>query len=111
MIIALGDVHAQIPRVGRVRELMRATQERVRREPGCIAYAFAEALDEPGHFLIVQRWIDQRALDHHFRSEAFADYQAQVADLLISSSELHIHMVSATYSPVDSAPMDPRQAD
>ncbi len=55
MIIALGDVYAQIPQREGVSELMRAMQTRVRERPGCESYVFAETIDEPGHFVVVQR--------------------------------------------------------
>lgn len=111
MIIALGDVYAQIPRLAEVRELMRATQARVREQPGCVSYAFAESLEEPGHFMLVQQWRDQEALDEHYRSQAFADYQAQVAEQLVRASELRLHEVQVSYAPVDSSRLDIAQDD
>jgi quinol monooxygenase YgiN len=110
VIIALGDVYAQIPSRESVRALMRATQERATQEDGCISYVFAETLDDPGHFVIVQQWRDEAALGDHYRSQVFADYQAQIGELLVRSSELRIHAVRDSYSPVDSAPIDPRLA-
>ena len=106
MVIALGDIYAQIQRRDEVRELMRATQERMREEPGCAYYAFAETLDDPGHFVVVQEWSDQAALDDHYRSPAFADYRAQIGQLLVRSSELRVHAVQASARPVDSAAID-----
>jgi quinol monooxygenase YgiN len=111
MLIALGDVYAQIPDLDRVRALMRATQERVREEPGCIGYVFAETVEDPGHFVIVQQWRDQAALDQHYGSQAFADYQAQIANSLVRTSELRIHAVKASYAPFDSAPIGPPEVD
>jgi len=111
VIIALGDVYAQIPRLAEVRELMRATQARVREQPGCVSYAFAESLEEPGHFMLVQQWRDQEALDEHYRSQAFADYQAQVAEQLVRASELRLHEVQVSYAPVDSSRLDIAQDD
>ena len=111
MIIALGDVYAQLPRVEAVRELMRATQARVCEQPGCISYAFAESLEDPGHFVLVQQWRDQGALDEHYRSHAFAEYQAQVAEQLVRTSELRLHHVQTSYAPVDSSRLDIAQDD
>ena len=111
MVIALGDIYAQIQRRDEVRELMRATQERMREEPGCAYYAFAETLDDPGHFVVVQEWSDQAALDDHYRSRAFADYQAQIAQLLVRSSDLRVHAVQTSARPVDSAAIDISQDD
>ncbi len=111
MIVALGDIYAQIPRRDEVRELMRVTQQRVREQPGCLAYTFAEALDDPGHFIAVQRWRDREALDEHYRSQAFADYQAAISDQLVRASELRVHAVEETFLPVDSSPLDTSQDD
>ena len=90
MLIALGDVYAQIERREDVRELMRATQASVREQAGCEHYAFAETLDDPGHFVLVQRWRDRAALEEHYRSQAFADYQARIAPLLVRTTELRL---------------------
>jgi quinol monooxygenase YgiN len=111
MLIALGDIFAQIPHRDRVRELMLATQASVCEEPGCISYFFAETLDDPGHFVVVQQWRDQAALDEHFRSRAFADYQAQIIPSLVRSSDMSVHVVEASYSPFDSGSIGPPQTD
>lgn len=111
MIIALGDVYVQMPRLAEVRELMLVTQARVREQPGCISYAFAESLEDPGHFVLVQQWRDQGALDEHYRSQAFAEYQAQVAEQLVRTSELRLHQVQTSYAPVDSSRLDIAQDD
>jgi len=111
MLIALGDIYAQIPRRDEVRELMRATQARARQQAGCIDFVFAETLDDPGHFVIVQQWRDRAALDEHYRSEAFADYQAKIGEHLVRSSELRVHVVQQSALLVDSSPLDISQDD
>jgi quinol monooxygenase YgiN len=111
VIIALGDIYVQIPRRDEIRELMRVTEERVREQPGCLSYAFAETLDDPGHFVVVQRWRDQEAVDEHYRSKAFADYQAGIADRLVRTSELAVHVVQESFLPVDSSRIDTSQDD
>jgi quinol monooxygenase YgiN len=106
VIVALGDITAQIPSLQEARRVMRDTQQRVREQPGCVSYAFAETLDDPGHFLVVQEWEDQAALDRHYRSEAFADYQAAIAPLLARDSELRISETRQTVRPVADAGED-----
>jgi quinol monooxygenase YgiN len=106
VIIALGDIYAQIPSRDEVRALMRVTQKRVREQPGCTFYAFTETLDDPGHFLVVQQWRDHGALDEHYRSRAFADYQAGIANRLVRTSELRVHVVQENLLPVDSSLID-----
>jgi quinol monooxygenase YgiN len=111
MIVAVGDIYAQILRREEVRALMRSTQALAREQPGCEYFAFAETLDDPGHFMIVQQWRDQRTLDGHYASEVFADYQSQIAPLLVRSSELRVYEVRASARPVSSATLDISQDD
>jgi quinol monooxygenase YgiN len=111
MIVAVGDIYAQILRREEVRELMRATQARAREQPGCEYFAFAETLDDPGHFVVVQQWRDQGTLDAHYASGVFADYESRIGPLLVRSSELRIHQVRASARPVSSATLDISQDD
>jgi quinol monooxygenase YgiN len=111
VIIALGDIYAQIPRREEVRELMRATQEQVRAQPGCISYDFAETLDDPGRFIVVQQWRDRATFDEHYRSQAFADYHGAIGDQLVRTSELHVHLVGESFQPVESSPRSARDDD
>lgn len=106
MIIGLGDIYAQIPVLEEVRELMRRTQARVREQPGCVRYAFTETLEDPGHFVVVQEWRDLEALQEHYRSRAFGDYQAGIAPRLVRTSELRLHVAEETLQPVDSSVID-----
>src|SRR5215468_8074593 len=111
MLIALGDVYAQATEVERVRALMRAAQEAAASEPGCEAYSFAEVVGDAAHFLSVQRWRDQEALDAHYASTAFVDYQAQVTPLLSRSSELRVYGVTASYAPTAAGPLGAPEVD
>lgn len=111
MIVVLADVFAQIPRCEAVREAMLAAQAATRSEQGCVSYLFAEALEEPGHFVLVERWSDRAALDAHFRSSGFERYQSDVTPLLVRDSEVHVYTVQEAARPVDSSPLDLRQDD
>jgi quinol monooxygenase YgiN len=111
MLIALGDVYAQAAAVERVRELMRAAQRAVASEPGCEAYSFSEVVGDPAHFLNVQRWRDRESFDAHYRSAAFADYQAQITPLLARSSELRVYEAGVSYTPTDAGPLGPPEVD
>ena len=110
VIVALGEVHAQIPRREEAEEAMLEAQRAALEHDGCVSFVFARALGEPGRYLVVQRWRDRAALDRHFRSEAFFRYQAAITPLLVRESELSVHSVEDEVRPVDSeartAPID-----
>lgn len=109
MLIALADIHARIADRDQVRALMETLQARAREQPGCSYYAFAETVDDPGHFVLVGRWLDQPALDAHYRSDAFADYQANVGQHLVRTSALQVFTAQATMRPFDTSPIDPTE--
>src|SRR3979411_2169486 len=111
MVIALGDIYAQIQRREEAREVMGATHARVREHPGRASFWFAASLADPGHFVVVEHWREQAALDDHYRSQTFADYQAQIGQLLVRSSDLRVHTVEASARPVTAAAIDISQEE
>ena len=45
--------------------------EKTRQEPLCIAYDLFVDHTDPGHFIFIEQWPDQDALDAHCQSEHF----------------------------------------
>jgi quinol monooxygenase YgiN len=111
VIVAIGDVYAQLPRRGEVEQAMLTAQHEAREQHGCITFSFAEVLGDPGHFLVVQRWRDQEALDEHYRSDSFAAYQAAVRHQLVRDSDLQLHVVAESVTPLAPRALDLDQDD
>lgn len=80
-------------------------------EPGCRRYIFAATLTDPSRFVLVSEWETQEALDAHYRSEAFADFQLSLDGLLARPSESTVYSAEASVRPLNTRPMDPRDAD
>jgi quinol monooxygenase YgiN len=80
-------------------------------EPGCRRYVFAAALADPSRFVLFTEWESEEALDAHYRSEAFADFQMSLDGLLARPSELTVYSLASAVRPTDTRPMDPRDAD
>jgi quinol monooxygenase YgiN len=108
-VVVVGDIYTLLGR--QVVELLRETQDRVRLEPGCVAYVFAEVVADPGRYVVIQEWRDDAALQAHYASDAFQAYQARVGALVARPSDVRIHRVAETVHPADPGPMDPRRAD
>ncbi|HTY96052.1 MAG TPA: antibiotic biosynthesis monooxygenase [Solirubrobacteraceae bacterium] len=102
MIIGLGDIYVQIPHRQVAEGVMTEASRHAQAEDGCLSFTFAEVLEEPGHFVVLERWNDERAIERHYRSPAFADYQRSIARLLVRESEYRLHRVQDTSHPVDS---------
>lgn len=45
--------------------------EKTRQEPDCIAYELFVDQKNPGHFVFIEQWPNQAALDAHCRTEHF----------------------------------------
>jgi quinol monooxygenase YgiN len=111
VIIGIADVFAQIPQRGAVERAMLAAQALAQQQAGCVSFLVAEVLGDPGHFLVVERWLDQRSLAAHYRSESFAAYQAAVAPLLVRDSVLELHVVGEALRPLKPSGLDIDQDD
>lgn len=90
---------------------MLTLQAEARTQPGCLSFTFAQALEDPGHYLLVQTWSDGEAMREHYRSAAFARYQAQVALLLSRESELRTYEVQRLAELTAAPGLDLRQDD
>ena len=96
---------------GRVEELRALLDDRsreVRAEPGCVGAEAAALLGEPAEFLVVQTWESADAMRAHYRSDAHADYQRAVGELLARPSRVVVYDVATTTRPAPStSPTDP----
>ena len=57
---------------------------------------------------MVSQWQDRGALDAHYRSEEFEEYQEQVGAHLVRSSELRVFEASGALT-VAPEPVEPQQ--
>jgi quinol monooxygenase YgiN len=88
VIVVHAEIYAQVPQLEAVREAMLTAQTAAREQDGCISFAFAESLEEPGRFLAVERWRDAAALEAHFASDSYREYVAAVGPRLVRDSEV-----------------------
>jgi quinol monooxygenase YgiN len=80
-------------------------------EPGCKRYIFGATLADPSRFVLVSEWETQEALDAHYRSQPFADFQLGLDGLLARPSESTVYSAESAVRPLNTRPMDPRDAD
>ena len=68
-VIAEDFIHTD--RLEEVIPLYRELVEKTKLEPLCIAYDLFIDQKDPGHFVFIEEWPDQAALDAHCQSEHF----------------------------------------
>ena len=64
---------------GLLRELETETTEN---DPGCLRYQWYRA-EQPGTYYLLERWIDQAAIDAHFKAGHMARLLPQIAECAV----------------------------
>jgi len=65
-------------------------------EPGCNAYRFSFAMDDPALVCITEEWVDQAALDAHFAMPHMAEFQAKLREFVAGAGTFTKYEVSSS---------------
>jgi quinol monooxygenase YgiN len=110
-VIAIADMYGIEGRRDELAALLARFGTQAADEPGCRRYTFTATLADDAQFVLVSEWETEDALDAHYRSTAFSEFQFALDGLLARPSELTVYSTEGAVRPVDSRPMDPRDAD
>lgn len=91
LILVTGHLRIAADAVDALRPHMRALVEATRQEDGCILYAFAEDVVEPGTIRIVERWRDWPALEAHGKAPHIAAWRDALGGTKVESVEVLAH--------------------
>lgn len=91
MIVIEGTVRIDPDRIEAARPEMEAMIQASRAEPGCIDYAYAIDLLDPGLVRVSERWRDRDALKAHFQSGHMAHWRGVIAGLGLSDRSLRLY--------------------
>ena len=90
MILVTGTIRLPADALPRALPAMAAMMKASRAEPGCLAYAYAQDLFDPGLIHVAERWQDRSALAAHFATPHLAAWRAQFAALGITERKLEL---------------------
>jgi|KBSSwiStaDraftv2_1062776.scaffolds.fasta_scaffold17047_9 quinol monooxygenase YgiN len=74
-IIVAGTYRVPPENLAALRPHMQTVIAATRAEAGCVSYAYAEDIGEPGLIRVFEEWTDQAALDAHFVSAHMKAWQ------------------------------------
>ena len=95
MIIVTGHLRVAPDKIEALRPHARRTLEATRQEKGCILYAFAEDVLDPGLIRIVERWTDWASLEAHGKAPPMDGWRAALKEVGILDREVKAHEGSA----------------
>lgn len=81
MLIVLATAKLGEGAIEQARDAIAAMVEASNAESGCIAYAFAQDVNDPSLLHIVEKWQDEAALAAHFATPHMAAFRQALAKL------------------------------
>lgn len=91
MLLIMGTVRFPADNMERARPAMRAMVEASRAESGCLHYAFAEDVLDPGLINIAELWEGEAALAAHGKTPHMAEWRRAGAELGIAERKLNLY--------------------
>jgi quinol monooxygenase YgiN len=94
MILVVGSFRLPVENRAAGREAMARVIAASREEPGCLGYAYAEDVGEPGLFRVSEAWTDRAALAAHFGMAHMRQWQTERAELGMTGRDVRAYEVS-----------------
>lgn len=91
MIIVTGHLRVAPDQLDGLRDAARRTLETTRKEKGCILYAFAEDVLDPGVIRIVERWEDWPSLEAHGAAPHMDEWRSALSGVELLEREVIAH--------------------
>jgi len=92
-LLITGTIRLPPENLAEARRTMRAMIAASRGEDGCMDYAYAEDVADPGLIRISERWRDRESLARHFATPHLAAWRAAWPRLEISDRRLTLYEV------------------
>lgn len=96
MIVVTGRVEVPADRRAHFVEVATAMCARSRDETGCGGYRVYADLEQPDHYVFVEEWADEEALQRHFGESHTTAFLADLGGLLGGPADALFHTVAAS---------------
>ena len=94
MIVVIGSFRLPVENLEAGRAAMARVVATTRAEAGCIAYAYAEDVLEPGLLRVNEAWTDRAALAAHFGAPHMKQWQRERAEIGMTERQVIAYEVS-----------------
>ncbi|MFT4026687.1 MAG: putative quinol monooxygenase [Novosphingobium sp.] len=96
MILVVGTFRLQPENLAAGREALLRVIAATRAEPGCLDYAYAEDVAEPGLIRVSEKWESREALAAHFETAHMKQWQQERIGLGMSDRDMAAYTIAAT---------------
>lgn len=95
MILVMGHFRLPPERLAEARPVMQRVVAETLREPGCIAYSYAEDLCDPGLIRVSEAWDSAEALAAHLASDHMLRWRTEREGLGLSDRDITRYEVAS----------------
>jgi quinol monooxygenase YgiN len=96
VIVVTGEFRLPVEALDQARDAMIRIIEASRAEQGCLSYAYAQDVLEPGLIRVSEAWADRGALERHFAAEHMKRWQQERAALDMTERRVTAHQVESS---------------
>jgi len=93
VIVVTGSFRLPVERLAEARPAMERVIAASREEPGCLAYAYAEDVVEPGLIRVSEAWVNGEVLARHFEMPHMKQWQEEREALGMTGRAITMHAV------------------
>ncbi|RZK01081.1 MAG: antibiotic biosynthesis monooxygenase [Novosphingobium sp.] len=94
MIVVVGSFRLPVAHLAAARAAMARVMIATRAEVGCLAYAYAEDLLEPGLIRVNEAWTTREALALHFEQPHMIEWKRERADFGLTERVMTAYEIS-----------------
>jgi quinol monooxygenase YgiN len=96
MIVVVGRVTSDGEKRDELVRVAQAVAGASREEQGCNGYRFYEDTERPNHFVFVEEWADQEALERHFATSHIAEFMRAIPATITSPPDVKFHTIASS---------------
>lgn len=96
MIVVIGRVVTDAAKRAELIEVAQGVAAASREEAGCAGYRFYEDTERPDHFVFVEEWESEEALQRHFRTPHIAAFMKAIPATIVAAPDVTFHQVASS---------------
>ncbi len=101
MIVVVGRVQSDPAKREALVRLGQAVAKASRKEAGCISYRLYEDSERENHFVFVEEWESQGALQQHFAAPHVERFMREIPATLVAPPDVKFHTIASTRNLAD----------
>lgn len=98
MLAVLGTFRFPPDNIAAARPLMADVIAQTLKEPGCLAYSYAQDVADPGLFHVSEQWTDRAALTAHFQTGHMIAWAKARAELGFGDRRIFLYQIGEAES-------------